>query len=224
MKKELLIADHRVAVYEPDHGIKCPVIYMHTDEDHEAEAILERIGINRIALICIKDVDWNRDMSPWPAPKAFKRGEDFAGQADAYLDILVNRIARETEKSLEIEIETRGLIGYSLSGLFALYALYKTDIFSLIGSMSGSMWYDNWLDFMQASLPKAASPKVYLSLGDKESKTRDERLSSVEACTLQAEKILRSQGAAAVFEMNPGNHFVNVAERMAKGIGWLIKK
>jgi predicted alpha/beta superfamily hydrolase len=159
-----------------------------------------------------------------PAPKAFRNGEDFAGGADRYLDVLASEIVPEAEKMIKFAVDKRGLAGYSLSGLFALYTLYKTDIFNLIASVSGSMWYDSWLDYMTENRAEAVSPKVYLSLGDKESKTRDERLASVESCTRQAEEILKLQGVETIFEMNPGNHFVNVAERMAKGIGWLIKE
>jgi predicted alpha/beta superfamily hydrolase len=90
--------------------------------------------------------------------------------------------------------------------------------------MSGSLWYNGFLNFIQSNPPKTNSPKVYLSLGDKESKVKDPRMASVVICTNQASDILRAQGAEVLFEMNPGNHFVNVAERITKGILWLVRE
>lgn len=37
------------------------------------------------SLAAIENIDWNREMTPWPAQAVMRRGEDFAGEADAYL-------------------------------------------------------------------------------------------------------------------------------------------
>ncbi len=222
MEKEINISEHSILVYEPDGGKRYPILYMHSSEESTSDDIWNLSNKNFI-LVCIQSTDWNKDMSPWPALKVFKGGEDFSGRADDYLAMLVSDIVPEVEKEISYELAGRGLIGYSLSGLFALYALYKTDIFNMIGSMSGSLWYEGWLNFMQTNLPKVQTPKIYISLGDKEKATRNERLATIENCTQQAEEVLRSQGSDVIFEMNAGNHFANVTERITKGIKWLIQ-
>jgi hypothetical protein len=44
----------------------------------------------------------------------------------------------------------------------------------------------------------------------------------VENNTRTLEERFERAGAKTVFELNPGNHFQNATERMAKGIAWII--
>jgi hypothetical protein len=117
----------------------------------------------------------------------------------------------------------RAIAGYSLAGLFALCAVYRTDLFRRVASMSGALWYDGFLEFLKAHRPLGPLEKAYFSLGDREAKTRNPRLAVVEECTVAAEGVLRGQGVATVLEFNPGNHFADVAERVAKGIRWITR-
>ena len=166
-------------------------------------------------------VDWNDDLSPWPAPKAFRDGNDFAGGADAYLKELTEKIVPAVEAKLGFTPHSRAIAGYSLAGLFALYALYRTDIFSRAASMSGSLWYDGFLDFMEQSSPMRLPEEVYFSLGDRESRIKNRRLASVEECTVKAYHLMQSLGTNTLFEWNTGNHYVNAPERIAKGLRWI---
>ena len=86
--------------------------------------------------LSIDGADWNRDLSPWPAPKAFKSGGDFGGGADA----LIEKIGRIVPLCEEVTgpQELRAFAGYSLGGLFALYCIYKTELFCSAASVSGS--------------------------------------------------------------------------------------
>lgn len=65
----------------------------------------------------------------------------------------------------------RGIIGYSLAGLFALYAIYQTDTFSRVGSMFGSLWFPGMKEYILIHEPKCWPDCMYFSLGDKERKT-----------------------------------------------------
>ena len=73
----------------------------------------------------------------------------------------------------------RGIAGYSLAGLFALYAIYQTDLFSHVGSMSESLWFPGMKEYIFSHEPKCRPDCMYFSLGDKESKTRNTVLKSV---------------------------------------------
>lgn len=43
----------------------------------------------------------------------------------------------------------RGIAGYSLTGLFALYyAIYQTDLFSRVGSISGTLWFPGMKEYI----------------------------------------------------------------------------
>ena len=65
---------------------------------------------------------------------------------------------------------------------------------------------------------------VYLSLGDKEEKTRNPVMRTVGDCVREAHAYLSENGMRTVLEWNPGNHFKEPDLRMAKGFAWLIKQ
>ena len=174
-------------------------------------------------LVSVPVPDWNRDMSPWPQEKVFRDGSDFAGGADVFLKQMTEAFIPDTEARLiragQLSAHPRRILaGYSLAGLFAAYAPFRTELFDCFASMSGSLWFDGFLQFaVENEYPKRPL-KAYLSLGDKEKKTKNPRMSRVEACTEAFRDILIQKGIPVRSELNPGNHFVNVPERIAKGI------
>lgn len=199
----------------------CGIVYAVMDHQ-SAEEIWCLLKGQSLALAAISGVDWNRELSPWSAPKAFQNGADFGGQASVLLDMLTHQIIPLTEKHLGCVPEFRGVAGYSLAGLFALWAVYQTDLFDRVASISGSLWFNGFLDFMRANTPKAKL--VYLSLGDREKEGKNPRLAAVEDCTVQAMELLRAQGVSTVFEMNRGGHFRDIPTRIARGIQELKEK
>lgn len=199
----------------------CGIVYAVMDHQ-SAEEIWCLLKGQGLALAAISGVDWNRELSPWSAPKAFRDGADFGGQASVLLDALAHQIIPLTEKYLRCAPEFRGIAGYSLAGLFALWAVYQTDLFDRAASISGSLWFDGFLDFMRTNTPKAKL--VYLSLGDREKAVKNPRLAAVEDCTVQAVELLRAQGVSTVFEMNRGGHFRDIPTRIARGIQELKEK
>ncbi len=65
---------------------------------------------------------------------------------------------------------------------------------------------------------KKQPEKLYLSLGDREAKTRNRTLMTVQENTEALIKHYRSLGIDVTWELNPGNHFKDAAIRSAKGI------
>ena len=172
-------------------------------------------GIN---LAAIGNLDWNHDLAPWDAPAAFKGGEAFTGGADDYLKLLSGEIFPAIKEKINGTPPFTGIAGYSLAGLFAIYSLYKTDIFDRCASMSGSLWFPGFIDFAKNNTPLKVPEKLYLSLGDKESKVRNPLLSSVETNTTIIADHFGKLGTDTVFEHNPGNHFTDIPARIFKGI------
>lgn len=166
-----------------------------------------------LTFVCIYDFDWNSCLSPWPAERVFRKGEDFSGNADAFLAKVQNVIA-------ETECRERWIAGYSLAGLFSLYACQKTDLFRACASVSGSLWYPGWMDYLKENPVHAGA--VYLSVGDKEKDTKNPVMAKVEENTGAAAEII-SAYAESVFELNPGGHFGPSDERIMKGLRWLMQ-
>ena len=189
------------------------LVYVHGEEEMEETARL--LSGSGVTLVSIQDFDWNRDLSPWPAPAAFRGGGDFAGEGPSHLTRLLSAID-EFEKGRAWQVKRRGIGGYSLAGLFALYAACACDRFDFAVSASGSLWYDGFLEYMRSHPARVRA--AYLSLGDKEPRAKNPRLAKVGEATEEAARILAAQGVNTRFEWNPGNHFVDAPARLSRGI------
>lgn len=72
------------------------------------------------------------------------------------------------------------LAGYSLAGLFAIYAACKTDVFSRIVSASGSEWFPGFEEYLKSHDFIKKPVCIYLSLGDIEAKAKNKVLATVQ--------------------------------------------
>jgi hypothetical protein len=83
------------------------------------------------------------------------------------------------------------------------------------------MWFPGFLEYAKDNELKATLDKVYFSLGDKEAKTRNQVLQTVEVHTKEVADLLDGLGIETIFELNEGNHFKDADLRLAKGIKWI---
>lgn len=163
------------------------------------------------------EIDWDRDYSPWEAEP--DSGRKFSGGADRLLQFL-------PEFTAELEQRFGGfngvyLCGYSLGGLFALYAAALSDpaVISGAASCSGSMWFPGWTEFLKNH---PLHGKIYLSLGGKEKNSPDPLMASVEEKTNEVKRIAE-RTAQITFVHEPGGHFSRIPQRICRGIMELLK-
>ena len=201
-----------------------PIIYLHTfsGDGQKVYETSQITGCPPFTLVAISNLDWNHDMVPWDSPPAFKNAEPCTGGADDYLRLLIEEIIPTTEKEIAAAPCWRGIAGYSLAGLFALYAICQTDVFSRVGCMSGSLWFPGFKEYVFSHEPKRWADCIYFSLGDREAKTRNPVLKTVQENTEAIHAHFLAQGIDTVFQLNPGNHFVQGIERTVAGIRWLL--
>lgn len=177
----------------------------------EYDLICRMTDCAAFSLLGVEVDDWNRDLSPWPAPSPF-HGSRFDGEAAHTLDY----IRRECSDGGACVIG-----GYSLSGLFALWACCVCDGFRGCAAASPSVWYPGWIDF--AKKHPVSADCVYLSLGDREEKTRNRSMASVGDCVREMDALLDARPSIAhTLEWNPGNHFNDPALRTAKAFAWCV--
>lgn len=187
-------------------------------DDHDLEGIesevktIQTLTDLNFCLITIKVRDWNTDLSPWPAPAVFGREGFGDGAAATLADVL---------KYTGDNTKTYYLGGYSLAALFALWAAYQTDAFKGVAAASPSVWFPGFVDYMREHTIHADS--VYLSLGDREEKTRNPVMATVGDRIRDAYEVLKGQGVNTVLEWNPGNHFKDADLRTAKAFAWVMK-
>ena len=141
----------------PSFEVNTPIIYLNTfsNEGQKVFKAAQAAGFPSFTLVTISDLDWNHDMVPWDSSPALKNAAPCTGGADDYLRLLTEEIIPTAEKEIDGAPRWRGVAGYSLAGLFALYAIYQTDLFSRVGSMSGSLWFPSMKKYIlfQACCP-----------------------------------------------------------------------
>ncbi len=164
-------------------------------------------------LIAFRVGDWNRDLSPWKAPAVFG-GDAFGDGAAETLGEIIKHCGDGTK--------TYFLGGYSLAGLFALWAAYQTDLFRGIAAASPSVWFPGFTAYMKEH--ELRSRHVYLSLGEKEEKARNPVLASVGDQIRTARDLLVERQTDCVLEWNEGNHFRDANLRTAKAFAWVMSR
>ena len=184
------------------------------DFDDGLKGLSEKHGVS---IVVLEDVNWNDDLTPWPAEGVFKKAKPFGGKAAAFLNKLTHEIIPNTERDLGIENAERTLLGVSLSGLFAVWSTFNTDAFANIISISGSLWYDGFVEWMKEQTSSPQMEKVCMLLGEKEKNSKEKRMSTVEERTVAAANILKAKSHAAVlFELVEGTHFSPIMPRLQR--------
>ena len=177
--------------------------------ENEVKTISELTNAD-FRMIAVRVPNWNRDLSPWTAPAVFGK-ESFGDGAGDFLEGIL---------PLCPDGKTCYIGGYSLAGLFALWAAYRTGRFAGVAAASPSVWFPGFTDFMQAN--RIQSKAVYLSLGDREEKAKNPVMATVGSRIREAEGILKAQGIPCTLEWNPGNHFRDADIRTAKAFAWVL--
>ena len=221
-----MTAKHMVRIFHPEIKGKLPFVVVNSGhgEADDLYDLTKSLTNKDFVLIMVETENWNDDLSPWKAEAVFPNGALFEGHADQYLDSLLNEILPDCEERLKEEgiiPSSYILAGYSLAGLFALYAATQTDRFHRIVSASGSLWYPGFEEFMEKERISDNTDLIYLSLGDKEANTRHPLMSQVEKKTASLAKKLPVE---TYYELNPGDHFTDPDLRLAKGISYVLNK
>ena len=220
MNREMTVGPYRLTLFLPD-GPYSGAIYI--PSHGRPEEVARLISPLRAALVFIDGFDWNRDLSPWPAEPVFGT-EAFGGQADAFLETLTRELIPAAEREMPGDICWRGIAGYSLAGLFAVYAAYRSSLFSRVASASGSVWFDGWTEYAESHPFTGNVTHAFFSVGAKEKKTRNPRMQPVEECTRQMHELFERRGVNSRFALNPGNHFADAEKRLAAAIAHLSEE
>lgn len=226
MRMEQIIGGKACCLY--GDGQASDVLIQAVDE-HDAEALdQEAARIGELAphrpflLVAFRVSAWNQELSPWQAPAVFGK-ESFGAGAQDTLAYVTAALLPEIEKGCPSEGSKRYYLGgYSLAGLFALWAAYQTGLFQGIAAVSPSVWFPQWIPFMEDH--EIRSSRVYLSLGDREEKARNRVMAEVgDNIRRQHQRMCQESAVkACTLEWNPGNHFADSWVRMAKGFAWLL--
>ncbi|MBD9030367.1 MAG: alpha/beta hydrolase [Butyrivibrio crossotus] len=170
----------------------------------------ERINIEPVEgvrLVMIYPYDWNYCMTPW---KYHDKNMGKTGGGEEFLSWFISEIYDE-------KYQRQYIGGYSLGGLFALFAACEKELFDGVMSVSGSLWYPGALEYFNEKSIGKRIGKIYMSLGDKESLTKNAEREKV---GFNTEKLAEVFGRTkeVFFEYNRGGHFTDINGRIAKSI------
>lgn len=192
----------------------------HENATLEAEAaqIASRSQIPFV-LATVELEDWIIDLMPWPDgnisrdPEAGKHGEETL----QYLLLTLLPALQQRYGKLPVILG-----GYSLGGLFALWASPQTDSFKAIAAASPSVWIHGWLPFARKHLPLAGN--IYLSLGEQEEHVKNQAIArvgdNIRAYHALLQEQLGPERSTLVWEQ--GNHFTDNEGRLARAFDWCM--
>ena len=203
------ISDHQV------YGKGKRYVYIIGGEDYVSSFPL---SFPDTVFVSIKVEEWNRYLSPYKAENPFRKGEFFEGEGDVLLSSIKDELIPRVENK-EMDIE-RYLLGYSMGGLFSLYSSLVSDLWNGVGSVSGSLWLQDFDTFVSKNVP--STKKIYLSLGRKEKESRNIVLKSVEVKTKAIYDTLKEEGIESTFVLNEGGHFQDEEKRLRDAVSWLL--
>lgn len=158
-----------------------PIVYLLGDvADNSPVQVPEGVSLVNVGV----DL-WEENFSPWCAPRVFAKGPNFGDGAQKTLDTLINQVIPWAESDLTELPAYRVLVGYSLAGLFSLWAgVTQAGVspqvargcqpddapsqpgaphvdapvatFQRIGAVSGSFWFPGLLDYVDQQLNEGA--------------------------------------------------------------------
>lgn len=192
------------------------------------------------AMVFFDCVEWARALMPW-ADDAVSRDAEVGRHAPDTLRFIERTLLpwlRERFGALPCIIG-----GYSLGGLFALWAARNTDAFAAVAAASPSLWINGWGEYAAAHPilpPKATtqhstlnishsesrSSAIHLSLGDREEHCRNQRMKRIGDCVRAEHTLLCQQlsPTAVTLRWHEGGHFGAEAERTAEAFAWCIEQ
>ena len=187
--------------------------------DSEVAAIAQSAHHFLFAAIPVES--WNDALSPWKSPAVWGK-QGFGGKAADTLRFLTEQVIPTLKWQLDLPENVKIILGgYSLAGLFALWASTQTDLFYGVAAASPSVWFPGWMEFEQQHPIQAQ--RIYLSLGDREERTRNATMAAVGENIRALHRELAERRKSCVLEWNIGGHFKDTDLRTAKAFGWVME-
>jgi len=173
------------------------------------------------AMAAFEIADWERDLMPWGDPAVSKRPEAGTGAVGTLQYLLDGLLPWLKERYGELPVV---LGGYSLAGLFSLWASRETNAFTGIAAASPSVWIQGWPEYADSHPLQAR--QVYLSLGEREEKTRNRAIAQIGERIRNEHALAERQlgESNCALEWNPGGHFADCERRLARAFIWNLQR
>lgn len=181
---------------------------------------LAATATKEFAIVFFDTVEWAKALMPWHDEAVSRDGEVGMHAQDTLVYIEESLVPWLHERFGKLPCI---IGGYSLGGLFALWAARQSTAFGAVAAASPSLWIKGWADF--ANNHSLNAQLAYVSLGDREEHCRNQRMARIGDCVRHEHMTLANQigTSATTLEWNSGGHFGDEAERTAKAFAWCIE-
>lgn len=197
------------------------VIYVIDSPEHPSDVAIYADGL-KSWVVTVPVACWNAALTPWPAAALYREEPDFEGHAAETLEDLLAHVIPAAEAQIATETglapSERAICGYSLGGLFSLYAFTHCDAFTACGCLSGSVWYEGWVEHLQGMDGDLTGRYAYFSLGTKEKRGGQPLMRTVQKRMEECVELLRRRGCRVDYVLGPGNHLQHIPERYEAGL------
>ena len=106
----------------------------------------------------------------------------------------------------------------------ATWAAFNTSLFRRTASVSGSLWYPGFVDYVRDHELAPTVERMYFSVGNRERKVPNRTMRSVQDDTIRIRSLVEERGVRTTFDLNSGNHFTGFARRMRKALAWTLRQ
>ena len=224
MNHQLLSIQNKTCHFYGNAGAEYLLLQMADEHDlagmaQEVEAIRQQTA-QSFLLAAIPVENWNDDLSLWPAPPVWGK-QSFGGRAEDTLAWLKQAVPVLRQQFTLPENCKIVLGGYSLAGLFALWAAAQSNALCGVAAASPSVWFPGWPEY-EAAHP-IQTHRVYLSLGDREEHTKNQTMATVGDNIRALHSTLTQRGIDCTLEWNAGGHFKDPDLRTAKAFVWAME-
>jgi len=201
---------------------------LHARHPDELEATIEQLVADdrQFALLAIPIEDWELELMPWAEPVVSRRPEVGTG-AEETLSYIIDTLLHTLDKDAVYANPSPLPIvfgGYSLGGLFALWASCRTDRFAAVAAGSPSLWAGPWPQYADGNPTRATY--VYLSLGESEGHTKNKTMATcADRVRDEHSRLVHQLGknnTTLVWEQ--GGHFTDPGGRMARAYAWCLDR
>ena len=210
------------------YGADCAeYLLLQMTDEHELQSMESEVtaiaqSAHHFLFAAIPVESWNDALSPWEAPAIWEK-QGFSGDATDTLRFLTEQVMPTLKQQFELSENVKIILGgYSLAGLFALWASTQTNLFYGVAAASPSVWFPGWMEFEQQH--PTQTQHIYLSLGDKEEHTKNIVMAAVGDNIRTLHSRLTARGVDCTLEWNSGGHFKDADLRTAKAFQWVMEE
>ena len=208
-------------------GANAEYLLLQMTDEHELQSMESEVAAiaqsaHHFLFAAIPVSSWNDALSPWESPAVWGK-QGFGGNAADTLRFLTEQVIPTLKQQFRLPEDIKIILGgYSLAGLFALWASTQTNLFYGVATASPSVWFPGWMEFEQQHMIQAQH--VYLSLGDTEEHTKNIVMAAIGDNIRTLHSRLAERGADCTLEWNSGGHFKDAVLRTAKAFRWVMEE